>query len=48
VDYGELAEGIENLRESLRAMVKGLMADGFSENQAREIVTGVFASNRKD
>lgn len=48
MDYAELALGIDNLRESLRAMTAGVMEEGFSEAQAREIVTGIFAANRKD
>jgi hypothetical protein len=48
MDYKELAVGLDNLRETLRAMVAGVMQEGFSEEQAREIVTGVFAANRKD
>jgi len=48
VNYVELAESIDNLRETLRAMVAAVMADGFTEEQAREIVTGVFAIARRE
>ena len=48
MDYTELASGIDNLRETLRAMVSGVMQEGFNEEQAREIVAGVFASNRRE
>jgi uncharacterized membrane protein YebE (DUF533 family) len=47
VDYRALAEGIDEMRESLRAMVSGLTADGFTEEQAREIVTAVLRQSGK-
>jgi len=37
VDYEELAQGIEQLREVLAAMVAALMEDGFTEREARAI-----------
>jgi uncharacterized membrane protein YebE (DUF533 family) len=42
-DYQELAQNVEDMREILRAMVAGLIADGFSDQQAREIVLSVIA-----
>lgn len=42
-DYGELANGIDDVRETLREMVAGLVADGFTDEQARTIIAGVFA-----
>lgn len=42
LDYQELADGLDEMREVLRAMVSGLVADGFSEQQARDIATSVF------
>ena len=38
-----LADSIEEMREVLRAMVAGLIADGFTEEQAREIVVSIIA-----
>lgn len=43
VDYNALAEGLQNLRETLAIMVAGLINDGFSEEQARVIITGVMS-----
>ena len=40
--YVELAEGLDIMREALNAMVAGLMADGFSEEQARDITTAIL------
>lgn len=42
--YVALAEGVDEIREHLRAVVAGVMADGFDEAQARVIVVGFFAS----
>lgn len=41
-DYAMLAEGLDEIREMLRAMVAAIVADGFTEEQARSIVTGWF------
>ena len=42
-DYQELADNLDQMREILRAMVAGLIADGFSDQQAREIVLSEIA-----
>jgi hypothetical protein len=39
-----LAAGVDEMRESLRAMVAGVQADGFTEREARVIVVGYFAA----
>jgi len=41
IDFDELASSIENMREIFRAMVAGLMADGFTEEQARALVVEI-------
>ncbi len=41
-DYEEVAVGLDHLRETLRAMVAGLMTDGFNEEQARQIATAIM------
>lgn len=43
INYEELAQGIEQMREMIRAMVAGLVADGFTDEQARAIIAGMFA-----
>jgi len=50
VDYTKLAEGLDELREVVRSMVAGMMAEGFTEEQARGIVAGFFvlAAKAKD
>lgn len=42
-DVVALATAVEEIRESIRAVVAGLMDDGFSEEQARAITTGIMA-----
>lgn len=44
MDYSQLAEAVDEMREAVRAVVAGLMADGFDETQARTITTGMFAA----
>lgn len=44
IDFEQLATGVEEMREATRAMVAGLVEDGFSDEQAREIVTGLWRS----
>lgn len=39
MDYRKLAEAIDEMREVCRAAVAGLVADGFTDEQAHEIVT---------
>lgn len=41
IDYEELAKGISEMREAFRAMVAGLVEDGFTEQQARELVVAI-------
>ena len=41
IDFEELAASIENMREIFRAMVAGLMDDGFTEEQARALVVEI-------
>lgn len=42
--YEEFAKALDEIREMLRATVAGLVADGFTDEQAREIVTGLWKS----
>lgn len=42
-DTVALATAVDEIRETLRAVVAGLMNDGFSEEQARAIATGIMA-----
>jgi len=41
INFEELAASVEELREIFRAMVAGLVADGFTDEQARALVTEV-------
>lgn len=43
--FEQFAQAIDEIRELLRAMVAGLVADGFTDEQAREIVTGMWRSS---
>lgn len=43
IDYEALATGLDQYRECLRAMVAGLMADGFTDAQARALVTRLMS-----
>lgn len=47
VDWAAAAAAIDHMRELARAAVAGLVADGFTDEQARAMVSGVFTS-RKD
>lgn len=42
VDYEKVAKGAEQMREVIHAMVAALVADGFSDEQAREIIAGLW------
>lgn len=44
VDYAAMAEGLDELREALRSMKAGIMAEGFSEEQACDIIAGIWRS----
>lgn len=48
VDYEELAIAMDNLREVLRGMVAGLVNDGFTDREARAIVTQVMGYTPPD
>lgn len=41
-DWEALAQGLADLRELLQSMVAGLVADGFTDREAREIVTALL------
>ena len=40
--YEELAKALDEIREMLRATVAGLVADGFTDEQARELVVALW------
>lgn len=42
INYEEIAKQVENFRETQRALVAGLLADGFTDEQARDIVAGLW------
>lgn len=46
-DYGELANGVDQMRETMAALVAGLIHDGFTDREARMIVAGVVAAQMK-
>ena len=46
IDFEALAESIDSMREIFRAMVAGLIEDGFTEEQARALVVEI--TTRKD
>jgi hypothetical protein len=48
VDFEALAAGVEQMREAVRAMVAGLVADGFTDEQARDIVAGIWRSTGRN
>lgn len=48
IDYEALATGLDQYRECLRAMVAGLMADGFTDRQARALVTRLMAGTPEE
>jgi hypothetical protein len=48
VDFHEVAQGVDEFREVVRALVAGLIADGFTEREARALVAGFWASRIKD
>jgi len=45
INFDELAEAIGEMREVTAAMVAGLVADGFTEDQARELVVAIIRRN---
>jgi uncharacterized membrane protein YebE (DUF533 family) len=48
IDFEELAASIESMREIFRAMVAGLVADGFTEEQARALVVEITTRKADD
>jgi hypothetical protein len=50
--YEQMAESIDEIRESFRAIVAGLVTDGFTDREARVIIAGIYAAeslrDRKD
>ena len=42
IDFSDVAHGVEEMRETFRAMVAGLIADGFTDEQARDIIAGIW------
>lgn len=48
IDYEVLAEGLDQYREVLRAMVAGLVADGFTYEQARRLVTHLMTQQGEE
>ena len=47
-DFSQVAEAVEESREVIRALVAGLIADGFDDAQARDIVAGMFRNMVRD
>lgn len=45
VDFLALAKANDELREVLAASVAGLVADGFTDREARAIIAGMWSSN---
>ena len=48
IDYEELASNIEQMREIFRALVAGLIADGFTDEQARALVVAMITRNNDE
>lgn len=46
-DYEALARSVEQTREVLASLVAGLVVDGFTDEQARSIIAGMFATMAK-
>lgn len=44
INYSDLAQSVDAMREMVRALVAGLVDDGFTDEQARTIVAGIFGS----
>lgn len=41
-DYLAFAAGLDQFREGIRSVLAGLKAEGFTEEQAHDIVAGMF------
>jgi uncharacterized membrane protein YebE (DUF533 family) len=48
INYEELASNIEQMREIFRALVAGLVADGFTDEQARALVVAMTTNQTPD
>jgi hypothetical protein len=48
MNYEALATAMDNMREVLRGMVAGLVNDGFTDREARAIVTQVMGYTPPD
>jgi len=46
IDFEAVADGVQQMRETVNAMVVALVADGFTDEQARDIVAGLWRSTR--
>lgn len=44
MDFSELAKAIDEMRETLRAIIAALVEDGFTDAQARELVVAMFTN----
>jgi uncharacterized membrane protein YebE (DUF533 family) len=44
MDYEQIAITVDEFRETLRVMVAAAKAEGFTEEQARDIVAGLWRS----
>ena len=47
IDYASLAEGTEEMREMLRALLAAVKAEGFDDKQARAIIAGIMGIKPK-
>lgn len=45
-DYALLAAQVEGMREILSALVAGLVKDGFTDREARQIIAGSFGTGK--
>lgn len=48
INYTEIATAVENLREMARAVVAGLMTDGFTDREAHAITARVLSTPPSD
>lgn len=48
IDYSVLAQAVDEIREVCNVAVAGLMADGFTDREARAIIAGFFAAKGVD
>lgn len=48
INYEELATAVDEMREALRVMVAGIVADGFTDEQAREIVVAIMRMSQPE